>query len=153
MVLLTLPYIAVSSKNHAEALDAIVDRLTNYMDSLDTNETSYITPFITPNDEVPPSPVLCILTTASERLLKSPFTMATDQNSKGEAVGYSVPPPSMVRLPHRTRIKHQSSPYSCVHTRFIIYHSPIPRTRILLLHLPPPRETGALLPSVAMIEA
>jgi len=69
MVLLTLPYIAVSSKNHAEALDAIVDRLTNYMDSRDTNETSYITPFITPNEDVNPSPVLCILTTAPERLL------------------------------------------------------------------------------------
>lgn len=55
MVLLTLPYIAVSPKNPTEALDSIVERLTTYMDSRDTNETSYITPFTTPNEDVPPS--------------------------------------------------------------------------------------------------
>jgi len=54
MVLLTLPYIAVSPKNPIEALDSIVERLSTYMDSRDTNETSYVTPFATPNEDVPP---------------------------------------------------------------------------------------------------
>jgi hypothetical protein len=52
IVLLTLPYIAVSPKKPSEALDAIVDRLTAYMDSRDTNETAFVNPFHSANTDV-----------------------------------------------------------------------------------------------------
>ena len=51
---MTLPYIAVSPKAPTAGLDAIIDRLTPYMDSRDTNETSFITPFKSPNPDVHP---------------------------------------------------------------------------------------------------
>ena len=52
VVLLTLPYIAVSPKKPSEALDAIVGRLTTYMDSRDTNETAFVNPFQSANTDV-----------------------------------------------------------------------------------------------------
>jgi hypothetical protein len=59
VVLLTLPYIAVSPKKPSEALDAIVDRLTTYMDSRDTNETVFVSPFQSANTDV------CFLSTVT----------------------------------------------------------------------------------------
>jgi hypothetical protein len=52
LLLLTLPYIAVSPVKPSAALDSIVDRLTEYMDSRDTNETTYVTPFKSPSGDV-----------------------------------------------------------------------------------------------------
>jgi hypothetical protein len=54
LVLVTLPYIAVSPKKLSSALDSIVDRMTTYMDSRDTNETTFIQPFKSGNDDVRP---------------------------------------------------------------------------------------------------
>lgn len=54
VVLLTLPYIAASPKKLNAALDSVVDRLTTYMDSRDTNETSFIKPFKSAHPDVSP---------------------------------------------------------------------------------------------------
>src|SRR5271170_5523073 len=56
-------------------------------------------------------------------------------------MGHPLSPPSLVRLPHRTRIKHNFSSPSHLHSRFLQHHHPLPRTRILLLHLPQQRKT------------
>ena len=55
LVLVTLPYIAVSPKKPSAALDSIVDRMTTYMDSRDTNETTLIRPFKSGSIDVHPS--------------------------------------------------------------------------------------------------
>lgn len=78
LVLLTLPYIAVSPKAPIAGLDAIIERLTPYMDARDTNETSFVTPFKSLNSDVPPPDLYFELTLASGRLFCSPFTLATN---------------------------------------------------------------------------
>jgi hypothetical protein len=53
-VLLTLPYITVLPKTPTTGLNSIVDRITPYMDSRDTNETSFIKPYKTESSDVRP---------------------------------------------------------------------------------------------------
>ena len=54
LVLVTLPYVAVSPKKPSDALDSIVDKMTTYMDSREINETTFITPFKSENADVCP---------------------------------------------------------------------------------------------------
>jgi hypothetical protein len=54
LVLITLPYIAVSPKKPSAALDSIVDRMELYMDSRNTIETTFIKPFKSGSTDVCP---------------------------------------------------------------------------------------------------
>ena len=141
LVLLTLPYIAVSPQKPSTALDQIVDRLTSYMDSRDTNETSYVTPFKSPSDDVPSlSPRLI---PATGRLLLPPSPLAPNKKLKRKGVGHSFPPSPLVRLPHRTRIKYKNSPNPGLLVIPQPKQPPSARTTILFLHVPPPRKTNS----------
>lgn len=69
------------------------------------------------------------------------FIVASNKDVEGTGMGYPLPPPSMVCIPHRTRIVNTNSSPSRILPLHRQQHNPRPTTRILFLHFPQQRET------------
>jgi len=53
LVLLTMPYIAASPKAPTTRLDGIFQRMAPYMESRQSSETAFVSPFKAPPQDVP----------------------------------------------------------------------------------------------------
>jgi hypothetical protein len=53
LILLTLPYIAVSPKAPIAGLNALFEQIAPYMEARNSSETSFVSPFKTPRTPLP----------------------------------------------------------------------------------------------------